>query len=50
MLSPSAQDGFDLLLMQALKGSLIPSDEQAEVAASSLPMNSPACVTARWWY
>lgn len=32
MLSSSARDGFDLLLMQALKGSLIPSDEQAEVS------------------
>lgn len=35
MLSQSARDGFDRLLMQSLKGSLIPPDEQAEVSIVS---------------
>ncbi|MCA1323861.1 hypothetical protein [Herbaspirillum sp. alder98] len=34
-LSQAAQDGFDLLLGQALRGSLVPADEQAELTVVS---------------
>ena len=45
-ISASARDGFDTLLQQALRSSLVPSDASAEI---SVVEDIAALPRRRWW-